>query len=333
LPTSFAATAEKPSLSVVVLLQQRPSVYLRTALRALEDLKKLSSSDYSSVEVLLAHVGPVNPLARDSITAVLSSRVAFEDFKFIDGKQGDNEPMALNRFVKYQQGMVKLSFLNKFKNRAATQATGDFILFSQETVEILGSVQIQKMIEVFASSKGANDEIAVVGNKIIEDDGTIYSAGIDFIMAKNINKPDPLSSVNWAQNYNSNTNLWANQNTGRTRTGIAGGMGEQGGYSRLLGGRYGRNRNKVNTPSVDPEETTGGGGEALVTSTATETNATETETVQVPLQDTPEKLLSATEVPVLVHRLQGYNVHDSRVMSTQDVYAVSKGKKPLICLY
>lgn len=167
--------------------------------------------------------------------------------------------------------------------RAAKEATGDFLLFIQDTVELLGPEQIQKMIEVFASAKGGTEEVGVVGNKVIEDDGTIYSAGIDFLLAKNPNKPasDPFSSWTQFQAYASSYSAGNSE------------------VNRLIEGIYGRGR-------YQPNEASGG---------QDKTNST----------DDSKDVLNAPEVPVIFHRMQGYNAHDSRVMSTQDVHAVSKG--------
>ena len=98
--TSYAQEvgASKPSITVIVSVQNRPTVYLRTTLRALEDLKVAGRNHFSNVQVILTYVGSMDLLARDAISNVMSSRTAYQDFLFINGNPGEGVPHALNRY-------------------------------------------------------------------------------------------------------------------------------------------------------------------------------------------------------------------------------------------
>jgi GT2 family glycosyltransferase len=62
-----------------------------------------------------------------------------------------------------------------------------------ESSEVESWKDIQEMIDAFKS----DEHIGVVGNRILYDDGTVFSAGIDFIMAKN-----PTKQLNQANAWN-----------------------------------------------------------------------------------------------------------------------------------
>eukprot|EP01130_Rhizamoeba_saxonica_P018198 TRINITY_DN9030_c0_g1_i1.p1 TRINITY_DN9030_c0_g1~~TRINITY_DN9030_c0_g1_i1.p1 ORF type:complete len:753 (-),score=166.91 TRINITY_DN9030_c0_g1_i1:32-1957(-) len=67
-------------------------------------------------------------------------------------------------------------------NRAAQQASGDYLVFMEDSVLINGLDSLSKMLDVF----DRYEDVAVVGNKLVYPDSTIHHAGISLVLQSSV---------------------------------------------------------------------------------------------------------------------------------------------------
>lgn len=114
--------------------------------------------------------------------ALLLENAAYEDYEILFLDQGGSSPPVeqwlsdvdhvSDELMRVVRLPVNVS-LEQARNAGALQALGEFVIFMDPEVSVLGRDWVQRLL-----NHGLRPEVGAVGPKIVKPDGTIYSAGL-----------------------------------------------------------------------------------------------------------------------------------------------------------